>query len=414
MAKNKPQRLTPLPRAQKAKSPASPADASPAAASDASRGPAVDAVDLSYIAPDLRPLAVPVDSLDFLPVNPLKHPEQQLAGLRASLKRFRQKKNIVVNTAKTPPQVVAGNGTLAAALVLGWTHVAVSREAMTDEEAAAFALVDNESARESEWDDEAVRATLAALPDLSDDPELARMMDELKAEHEVQAPAPGDESEARLDRAAEVQKKWKTAVGQTWQIGRHRVHCGDCLEIDVEPCDGVCTDPPYEMKPEILQVAIGRWAKAAVVLATGKQVFHLATNGWQHGIDFVWTHPTPRRGPAYGAGHAPLLYHVNILVMALRGHKHGWHRPAPNTSSRFEADYEDHAGHGHGKPVGLFEFMLVGFPWRTVCDPFAGSLSALLACERLGKTFVGAEMDPAMLAVGLERCADLSPQLLDS
>src|SRR5271166_1814356 len=35
---------------------------------------------------------------------------------------------------------------------------------------------------------------------------------------------------AQIDKAAELQAKWRTARGQAWQIGPHRLVCGDCRE----------------------------------------------------------------------------------------------------------------------------------------------------------------------------------------
>jgi hypothetical protein len=35
---------------------------------------------------------------------------------------------------------------------------------------------------------------------------------------------------AQIDKAAELQAKWGTAPGQAWEIGRHRLVCGDCRE----------------------------------------------------------------------------------------------------------------------------------------------------------------------------------------
>src|SRR5208337_1714546 len=59
---------------------------------------------------------------------------------------------------------------------------------------------------------------------------------------------------AQIDRAVELKAKWGTTAGQLWQIGAHRILCGDCrLAPDVARlwADGgpkqrmVWTDPPY-------------------------------------------------------------------------------------------------------------------------------------------------------------------------
>jgi hypothetical protein len=59
---------------------------------------------------------------------------------------------------------------------------------------------------------------------------------------------------AQIDRAVELQAKWGTAPGQAWQVGPHRLVCGDCRKKGVVgrlwADDGprirlVWTDPPY-------------------------------------------------------------------------------------------------------------------------------------------------------------------------
>jgi len=56
----------------------------------------------------------------------------------------------------------------------------------------------------------------------------------------------------QIDRADELQEKWQTERGQVWEVGRHRLMCGDCtspedrklLNDGVVP-DFILTDPPY-------------------------------------------------------------------------------------------------------------------------------------------------------------------------
>jgi len=63
---------------------------------------------------------------------------------------------------------------------------------------------------------------------------------------------PAAEPPAQIDRAAELQKKWKTQIGQLWRIGEHRLLCGDATRAeDVarlmagERAVLFATDPPY-------------------------------------------------------------------------------------------------------------------------------------------------------------------------
>lgn len=123
--------------------------------------------DLSYISPDLRPLAKPIDELQPDPANARKHPERNLAVVEASLRKFGQQKNIVAFGAAAPYTVIAGNATMQCAGRLGWTHLAVNLFA-SEADAREFALADNRSAEMAEWDLPALKTMAEELADLPD------------------------------------------------------------------------------------------------------------------------------------------------------------------------------------------------------------------------------------------------------
>lgn len=109
---------------------------------------------------------VAVDTLTLDPANARKHPERNLEAIKGSLARFGQQKPIVVSKDGV---VVAGNGTLAAARVLGWEKVSVVRTALTGTDLTAFALADNRTAELAEWDDTVLGATLHSLREIDFD-----------------------------------------------------------------------------------------------------------------------------------------------------------------------------------------------------------------------------------------------------
>lgn len=124
-------------------------------------------VHLAHIAPQLRPLARPIGELHNDPANARKHPDRNIDAIKASLARFGQKKPLVARPVNGKLIVVAGNGTLDSAKALGWTHMAVSVQDMTDAEATAYAIADNRTAELAEWDDDTLAKLLGGLePDM--------------------------------------------------------------------------------------------------------------------------------------------------------------------------------------------------------------------------------------------------------
>lgn len=62
---------------------------------------------------------------------------------------------------------------------------------------------------------------------------------------------------AQMDKADELQEKWGVRTGDLWEIGRHRLICGDCTDADVvaqvmggERAGAIVTDPPYGINRE--------------------------------------------------------------------------------------------------------------------------------------------------------------------
>lgn len=112
------------------------------------------------IAEDIAHLAHPVDGLIFDPNNAVKHSQRNIEAIMESLCLYGQMKPIVVR--KQTRVVMAGNGTLEAAKRLGWTVIAASFSAMTDDEARDYGIADNRTSDFHTWDEE-VLARLVIL-----------------------------------------------------------------------------------------------------------------------------------------------------------------------------------------------------------------------------------------------------------
>lgn len=112
---------------------------------------------MSKIAPELQSLKKKVTELKLLPGNPRRG---DIEVVRQSLERFGQRKPL---TALPDGTVTAGNHTLQAAMLLGWTEVAVVTIDDDPATAKAWALADNRVSDMSTNDDEDLAAMLAEL-----------------------------------------------------------------------------------------------------------------------------------------------------------------------------------------------------------------------------------------------------------
>lgn len=84
------------------------------------------------------------------PNNARLHPERNLESIKASLSAYGQVKALVVR--QSDRVVLAGNGTMEAAIALGWDKIAINLVDMGDAEGAGYGLADNRSAEFAKWD----------------------------------------------------------------------------------------------------------------------------------------------------------------------------------------------------------------------------------------------------------------------
>lgn len=101
------------------------------------------------ISSSLSAHVVPIASLKPDPKNARKHPERNLSAIKDSLQSFGQQKPVVVRPDGT---IIAGNGLVEAAKLLGWENVAAVVTELDDRNATAFGIADNRTAELADWD----------------------------------------------------------------------------------------------------------------------------------------------------------------------------------------------------------------------------------------------------------------------
>lgn len=205
---------------------------------------------------------LPVDDLLPYARNAKQHPPEQIAQIAASIKEFGFNAPVLVDGAKG---IIAGHGRVLAARKLGLDTVpCVVLDHLTEAQKRAYIIADNRLGDTdlAPWDWEMLQAEIDALKEENYDYTLTGFTDEslaaaIEAAHaglqpDKAATNSGADTEPQIDRAEELRVQWGVETGQLWQLGDHRLLCGDSAKAeDVErlmqgeKADLCFTSPPY-------------------------------------------------------------------------------------------------------------------------------------------------------------------------
>lgn len=235
----------------------------------------------------------------------------------------------------------------------------------------------------------------------------------------------------------------RTRPGELWELGRHRLLCADATKkeslnnlMSGEKADLLLTDPPYGVgyvgkTPRALTIAndaasglkdllSGAFAGVSEILADGAPIYVFSPagagqavfleaffeQGWRLHQGLVWVKDAPVLGHSdYSYQHEPILFGYAASARR-RGRGHGgWYGGNDQTSVIQVAKPARSADHPTAKPVELIRRLIENSSRRhqIVLDPFAGSGSALVACELLDRRFYGIEIDPNYCDVAIAR-----------
>ena len=175
--------------------------------------------------------------------NPRKN-DEAVKYVAESIKEFGFKVPIVIDDNNI---IVAGHTRWKAAKKLGISECpCIVASDLTDEQIKAFRLADNKVAEKAEWDFDLLAIELDDIVDL--DMEVFGFED-MTVEEEPEV--------VEDDFDAELPEEPKAKPGDIYQLGRHRLMCGDSTSVtdidalmDGQKADLVFTDPPYGMKKE--------------------------------------------------------------------------------------------------------------------------------------------------------------------
>ena len=365
-------------------------------------------------------IRVPASELIPNPRNWRTHPEGQRKALSGVLDEIGIADAVIARETPEGLQLIDGHlrrdvmhDQNVPVLVLDVTAEEADKLLLTIDPLAAMATQDSENLfnllDDVRFSDADVNAMLEALA--NDDRQL------LPDLHE-----PLQDPEPQIDRAEELQEKWGTERGQIWQIGPHRLICGDCTDkkthellIENDFVNLVLTDPPYgvgvdyggfEDTPDnvvdLIQKIFPLISKWPVVMVTPGQ-------------RLLWEYPKPTwilqwvNAAGVGLGPWGFICVSHVLVYGQCPYLQNKMGSRPDTLIS-EATRNVELLHPVIKPLEVWKWFLMRGSIKEndlILDPFIGSGTTMVAAEQLGRVCYGMEIEPKYVAVTLERMADM-------
>ena len=382
-----------------------------------------------------------------MPGTPRQHPKSQIRALAKSFEAFGQVLPILIDADN---RIISGHAQWEVAQRLGMTEVMVMRiEYLAKPQIKALMVALNRLADLSKWDDQALGAILLDLHglDLDFDIEATGF-----AEIEIELRIEGlDDSEEDAEGDAVIGAgPAVTQLGDLWQLGNHRLFCGDALDekswaqlMGEDLANLVITDPPFNVPIDGHVSGLGQhkhreFAMAVGEMSTGEFTdflhgamtqahmwsvpgsVHTWAMDWRHVVEIgsagqavyerflntaVWVKNQPGMGSflrsqhelffIFAKGGAPSRNNVQLGRFG-RSRSNVWNYPSAASLARTAEEGNPLAMHPTVKPLALICDVLLDASVKgdIVADPFMGSGTTLIAAEKLGRKARGIELDP--------------------
>lgn len=397
-----------------------------------------------------------IESLDDLtahPNNPNKGTKKGQEFVSKSLTDYGAGRSILADKNGV---IIAGNQTTAAAKKLGRKKVRVVQTTgdeivvvqrmdldASDPIAKGLAVADNRASELGlEWDPLALDKLDIKLDALFSEKDLRRI---------GMTPDPVTAPDAQVDRAEEFREKWQTERGQIWEVGDHRIMCGDAtIPEDVQilmqgtKSAMLFTDPPWNVaiggdgnprhrQREGLQNDSMSQTDFVSFLQASARTIADVTRGDVYCVMGCEQWPTIDAALRAVDLHwsATIIWVKDLFVLG-RSKYHRRYEPiwygwpdVGNSSFDGGRDLDDvweiarprtSDEHPTMKPIELVARAIRNSsgPGNIVCDPFVGSGTTMAAAQALGRICYGMDIEPKYVAVVLERLSELglTPRLL--
>lgn len=393
------------------------------------------------------------------PKNPRKHSPKQVRQIANSIREFGFVGVILVDG---DDNVIAGHGRLLAARQLGMTTVPVVQVGhLTPAQVKALRIADNKLTENGEWDERLLGEAFQELSLLEVDFGLDITGFELP-EIDLAIGSLGEPASSDEDPADETPETAAVAIsksGDLWELGDHRLLCGSALDaISYQTVLGgalaefVLSDAPYNVKIKGHVSGNGCIEHREFAMASGEMsereftdfltrvcrllVAHSVPGSvhdlymdWRHMGELlhagkeaysellnlcIWDKGRGGMGTLYRSQHEFVFVfkngdapHINNVQLGKYGRNRCnlWAYPGINNFGRGGEEGNLLAMHPTVKPVKMLADAILDCSNRggVVLDPFMGSGSTLMACERTGRKGRGIEIDPLYVDTAIRR-----------
>ena len=369
--------------------------------------------------------------------NPRKN-DNAVDAVASSISQFGFKNPIVIDGNNV---IICGHTRYKAAQKLGLDVVpCVVADDLTDEQIKAYRLADNKVAELAEWDIDLLGEELDGIFDI-DMSDFGFDLSEEEEETEIIE----DEVPQEVEPVAQM--------GDIWQLGRHRLMCGDSTSItDVEKLidgntlDMIYTDPPYGMNldtdfsgmknnidfakeknftggkkydqgivddfnPEMINTIITLDVKETFLW--GADYFAELLPNKNDGSWVVWDKRANGNDNIEEDYSSDKMYGSCFeLCWSRNKHKRDIARVKWAGVFGTEQEFDHKRHHPTQKPVKLSEWFLKRYSKEddNVLDLFGGSGSTLIACEQLDRKCFMMELDPHYVDVIIARWEQFTGQ----
>jgi len=328
-----------------------------------------------------------------------------------------------------------------------------------------MAIMDNRTSEQGlAWDAVVVEDLLNEIKD--DEGELDAYLESLaKDTGAVIGDEPPEDQGAQIDKAEELRVKWGVELGQLWQLGEHRLICGDCTDKAVvdrvmsgKKASITFTSPPYnagvsaklrgntsiddnlykdeyddnKSQPEYLELLtkftdlcfdVSEYQFINIqVLAGNKKAFLEYWYKYSDKFADVAIWDKQHAAPAAALRVMDSRFEF-VLIFSKQANRaigtNNFRGMVHNVYSGNPQRHNDYAAsHAATFPVDFPEYFIEHFTNKNefIYEPFCGTGTVIIACERLNRKCRAIEISPAYCAVAIQRWVDMTgqePVLLD-